>query len=183
MKLSARNTAWMLPLVLSGCFHRTNQSKNQPVAPALPPPGSIKTEAVDLPPTDTTIPAQPTETANTPSQPPPKPRPKRKTQPKSNPADTDVAANVPATPTAVSAIGQISSGNPVDYRRDTEDTIVSVEKGLNSLNRQLDDPEQKTADHIREFIKQARVALGTGDVDGAHNLAAKAKVLLAELQK
>ncbi len=47
----------------------------------------------------------------------------------------------------------------------------------------LSDPEQKTADHIREFLKQARAALASGDVEGAHTLAAKAQVLLAELTK
>jgi hypothetical protein len=83
----------------------------------------------------------------------------------------------------VSAIGQLSSGDPANSRRDTEDSIMTIEKGLNGLNRNLNDNELKTADHIREFLKQARQALGTGDVDGAHNLAAKAKVLLDELAK
>ena len=53
--------------------------------------------------------------------------------------------------------------------------------GLNGITRQLSDQEQTTAAHIREFIKQAREALKSGDVDGASTLAAKAKVLLQEL--
>ena len=61
--------------------------------------------------------------------------------------------------------------------------IVSVERGLNSINRNLDDSESKTADHIREFLKQARAALSAGDMDGARTLAAKAKVLLDDLTK
>ena len=51
------------------------------------------------------------------------------------------------------------------------------------MNRTLNDSEQKTADHIREFLKQARAALASGDVDGAQTLVAKAKVLLDELTK
>ena len=47
----------------------------------------------------------------------------------------------------------------------------------------LSDQEQKTAGDIREILKQAREALASGDADGAHTLAAKAKVLLAELTK
>jgi hypothetical protein len=47
----------------------------------------------------------------------------------------------------------------------------------------LNDQEQKTAEHIREFLKQAKAALASGDVDGASTLAAKAKVLLSELQR
>ena len=81
----------------------------------------------------------------------------------------------------MSAIGQLSSGDPVEFRRQTVESIAAVERGLQSINRPLSDAEQKTADHIREFIKEAKSALASGDVDGAHTLAAKAKVLLDEL--
>ena len=54
---------------------------------------------------------------------------------------------------------------------------------MKGINRRLNDQEQKTAEHIREFIKQAKAALASGDVDGASTLAAKAKVLLTELQQ
>jgi outer membrane biosynthesis protein TonB len=185
MRLSAKITAWLLPFVLTGCFHlhRTNQSKNQPVAPAVPP-STIKTEPVDLPPDITTIPPQPTETAKTPNQTAPKPPPPHhRSKAVASPPEVSASAPPPPPTPAVSAIGQLSSGDPSTYRRETEESILSTEKGLNGLNRSLNDLEQKTADHIREFLKQAREALGTGDVDGAHNLAAKAKVLLAELQK
>jgi hypothetical protein len=47
----------------------------------------------------------------------------------------------------------------------------------------LSDSDQKTADQIREFLKEARTALASGDVDGAHTLAAKAQVLLAALNQ
>ena len=68
-------------------------------------------------------------------------------------------------------------------RNQTEDSIVSTEHGVNKLNRQLSDQEQKTVAQIREFLKQAKAALTTGDVDGAHTLALKAKVLLGELNQ
>jgi len=83
----------------------------------------------------------------------------------------------------VSAIGQLSSGDPADYRRQTEDFIAASERGLKNINHPLNDQEQKTAAHIREFLRQARQALASGDVDGAHTLAAKAKVLLSELSR
>ena len=81
------------------------------------------------------------------------------------------------------ALGELSSGDPANFRQQTEDSIAGVERGLSSINRPLDDSEEKTADHIREFIKQARTALASGDIDGAHTLTEKAKVLLAELSK
>jgi hypothetical protein len=45
----------------------------------------------------------------------------------------------------------------------------------------LSEQEQLTVEHIREFLKQAKQALASGDVDGASTLAAKARVLLAEV--
>jgi hypothetical protein len=81
----------------------------------------------------------------------------------------------------VSAIGELSSGDPADYRQETSDSIAAIERSLNGITRPLNDSEQKTADHIREFLKQARAALASGDVDGAHTLASKARVLLNEL--
>jgi len=83
----------------------------------------------------------------------------------------------------VSAIGQLSSGEPSDLRLQTTKSISDTERGLSNINRELGDQEKKTADHIREFLKQAKAALNSGDVDGAATLAAKAKVLLGELSK
>src|SRR5208337_3989919 len=48
----------------------------------------------------------------------------------------------------VSAIGQLSSGDPSDLRRQTEDSISATERGLNGIGRQLNDQEQKTAGQI-----------------------------------
>ncbi len=83
----------------------------------------------------------------------------------------------------MSAIGQLSSGEPSDLREQTENSLAATEHGLNSINRSLSGPEKKTAAQIREFLKQARVALASGDVDGASTLAEKAKVLLGELNQ
>jgi spore germination protein YaaH len=83
----------------------------------------------------------------------------------------------------VSAIGQLSSGDSSDLRHQTIDSIAAIERGLNGINRSLGDQEKKTAAQIREFLKQARAALASGDVDGACTLAAKAKVLLGELSR
>ena len=81
----------------------------------------------------------------------------------------------------MSAIGQLSSGDPADTRQQTDALILATERQLNGINRQLSDQDAKTAAQIREFLKQAREALTSGDIDGAHTLAIKAKVLLEEL--
>jgi hypothetical protein len=128
-----------------------------------------------------TVPPQtPTTDADAQTQPPPKPPPKHK-KPQQQPAQTTQQA---ATETSgVSAIGQLSSGAPSDQKQQTSDSIAATERGLNGITRSLNDQEQKTAAQIKEWLKQARAALGTGDVDGARTLAAKAKALLTELNQ
>jgi len=182
MKLPARWVGWVLPLFLAGCFHHAHHTQSQQLAPALAPP-QPQTTPVELPPSANTIPPEPTQNAKAEPQETPRPHHHHR-QPANN--NTQEAANVPPLPPqppAVSAIGQLSSGDPADYRQQTQESINSVEWGLNHIGRQLSGPQQKTADHIREFLKQARAALASGDVDGAHTLAVKAKVLLAELTK
>ena len=46
---------------------------------------------------------------------------------------------------------------------------------MNGIGHKLNDADQKTSMQIKEFLKQARTALASGDVDGANTLAAKAK--------
>ena len=177
MKLPARIVAWVLPLFLSGCFlHKTPKAQVKPTAPPIDTASSVP-PPTQLPPPEVTIPTKPEVTDTKLPAESPKPPAKHK-----KPANTDTqqaSLGTPATP----AIGQLSSGDPPDSRRQTEASIASTERGLNGLNRKLNDPEQKTAAHIREFLKQAKDALSSGDVDGASTLAAKAKVLLAELQQ
>ena len=178
MKLPAKIVAWVLPLLLSGCFLQ-KKPKYPPLvlAPNIgdstqPPPGQ------DAPP-EVTIPTAPTTNVTDLPEQTPKP-PVRHRKPETN---TDADTPQVTAPPEVSAIGQLSSGDPTDLRQKTEGSIAATERSLNNISRGLNDQDQKTAAHIREFLKQARAALASGDVDGASNLAAKAKVLLSELQR
>ena len=177
--------ALLLPLLLSGCVHKQKTAQNQPpLAPPIEdvPPPKPNNAPTNLPPPVITVPA-PTQPAATNTQPPPpapKPKPKHKPKPaESEQQNTQMAANNP--PPEVSAVGNLSTGEPADLRKQTDDTISQTERGLNGITRSLNDQEKKTSAQIREFLKQAKAALTTGDVDGAHTLAQKAKVLLGEL--
>src|SRR5580658_52167 len=180
MKMRARDVAWLLPLFMTGCFFH---KQHQPQVIALAPPSNTEPRPVivhpDLAPSVATIPELPlARVSNVELEPVPPARHKRPPKP------TQQAVNTPPPPAespGVSAIGQLSSGEPSDMRRETEDWIAATERGLNGWNRNLSGQEQKTAAPIREYIKQAREALVSGDVDGAHTLAAKAKGLLGEL--
>lgn len=181
MRLPVRGVAWVLPLLLAGCFHHTQPPPSQQLAPPLPPKAQINPTPVELPPG--TIATQPIQTAKAPTQEAPKPRHHRKPADKPVQEAAVTPPEAPPGPPAVSAIGQLSTGDPAGYRNQTIESINSIEHDLNGLGRSLSDTEQKTADNIREFLKEARAALATGDVDGAHTLAVKAKVLLTELTK
>jgi ribosomal protein S20 len=179
MKLPAKCVAWLLPLLLTGCFHKTN-SQVQPLAPPIedvPPPKPVPSPT-DLPPPVVTVPNQtPAPEASAQPKETPKPPVRHRKPPASN---TQQASN--GSP-GVSAIGQLSSGDASDLRQQTVNSITATERGLSAIGRRLNDQEQKTAVQIREFLKQAKAALNSGDVDGAHTLAAKAKVLLDELSE
>jgi hypothetical protein len=179
MRLSARSAAWLLPLLLTGCIHKSQVAQSTPLAPPIEdvPPAIHMPPPSDLPPPDVTAPVQqPAPVVTTPPPAPPK-----------KPAKHKKPANSPTTQTAssgaapVPAIGQLSSGDPPDLRQQTDSSIVAIEKSLNGINRNLSDQERKTAAQIREYLKEARTALSSGDIDGAHTLATKAKVLLDEL--
>ena len=181
MKLPAWSAAWLLPLLLTGCFHKNNRAQVEPLAPPiedapLPKPVPSPTE---LPPPVITVPTQaPAPYTNPqPAQEPPKPPVKHRKPP----ANSTQQASIESP--GVSAIGQLSSGDPSDLRQQTVNSIAATERGLSSITRPLNDQEQKTAAQIREFLKQAKAALNSGDVDGAHTLAAKARVLLGELSQ
>jgi hypothetical protein len=84
----------------------------------------------------------------------------------------------------VSPIGQLSAeGESTNMPRHNEimDEINSTEKGLNEIKRPLSHDEQTTAAQIRTFLIKARDSIKQEDLDGAHTLVTKAKVLLAEL--
>lgn len=188
MKSRAARVAMLLILALTAC-HDKNQVQNQPpLAPPIedaPPPPPSNAPA-NLPPPVITVPQQQQQPATQAQETPPSPPPKPKHHPKKPAQTTDqqnpqVAQNNGAP--QVSAEGSFAPVEPADLRKQTSDSIAETEKGLTAITRKLNDQEQKTKDQIVEFLKQAKSALGTGDVDGAHNLALKAKVLLGELNQ
>jgi outer membrane biosynthesis protein TonB len=192
MRVTVKYALWLLPLLplVQGCSHKTPPpAQPQALAPPIvdaPPPKPSTVSTADLPPPVIGDVKPDTTTAPPPKPPPAKKPVRRPKKPATATAPTQEAANTPpATTTApsVSAIGQLSSGASGNLRSETEETIASTEKGVNGINRTLSSAETKTAAQIREFLKQAREALTTGDVDGANTLAKKAKVLLAELNQ
>ncbi len=189
MKLYLARIACFLPLVLAGCGHR-RQAQNQP--PLAPPvdDGPVAGSAANNPPPPVVTPP-PTETKpaqdTAQNQEPPRPAPRHKKPKPASTAGSNATAPPPANQQAsngtpeVSAIGKLSSGEPADLRTQTVSSLNGTEHGLNGITRKLSDQETKTSAQIREYIKQARAALTSNDLDGAKTLATKARLLLNEL--
>lgn len=165
------------------------QSDAQATAPApSAPPVDAKVEPVAPQPA-------PAKTLKL-SSPRKKPSPSKPASESEN-ADASAPAQAPSAPeatqatasagetSAASPIGQLSTGDPgqIETRKDTVDLIASTENGLSGIKRTLSSQEQETATQIKTFIAKAREALKNEDLDGAHTLAIKAKVLLDELNK
>jgi len=187
MKSPARSVAWLLPFLLTGCFqlpfHKKQPTQARMLAPRVHPSQAIQLVDIELPPADMIIAAYTIYNMREEVQ-PIQPPARHRRPPNPNPDDAVTAPEQTPPPNpAVSAIGQLSSGDPANSRQQTENSIADIERRLNGINRTLSDSAQKTADHIREFLKQARAALASGDVEGAHTLVAKAQVLLTELTK
>lgn len=192
MRKSLHFATSLLLLSLTACFHFHH--KAPPDQAMAPPP--LETTQVDNAPQ----PAQPAAQTSQPSAGTSAPSTTPAAQQQAAPPTTspDQAAKHPpamhhkrteAKPVEeassgapeVPAIGQLSPGDPSDLRADTESSLSSIDNTLKKLNRPLSDQEQKTVAQIREFLKQARAALASGDVDGAHTLAIKARILLTEI--
>ncbi len=182
MRSPAKCAAWLLPFLLTGCFHMPFHKTPPPqpmLAPLVTPLHPIELVSVELPPGMRLIPGKPLYNMSVRDQ-----TVKPLIHHRHQPVPTEIVGlpDGAANPNAeVSAIGQLTSDDPVSYRQQTESDIASIERGLNGINRTLNDSDQKTADQIREFVKEAKTALASGDVDGAHTLTAKAQVLLAAL--
>jgi len=193
MKANVRSIVLFVPLLLCACVHKINQSVNQP--PLAPPiedaplpkpdnaPANLPPPVISLPDHKDTTTPPPAPKPTTPSPEPKHKKPPSKTPPSQTPTPgaqtTEQASNSGA---GVPAAGSLSSGGPADLK-ETQSMITDTERTLNGINRKLNDQETKTSLQIREFLKQARAALSTNDVDGAHGLAVKAKVLMSELSQ
>lgn len=99
------------------------------------------------------------------------------------PTPEQIASGVP---TDISPIGKLSAaGESTNLSRRTQiaDEIDSTQKGLDGIKRQLNKQEQTTVDQIRTFLEKAKQALNSADLDGAHTLVTKARVLLKEIER
>lgn len=199
MRIGLQFAATLLLLSLTACFHfhrksppdqtlappplETTQVENAP--PAAQPNAQAGTQPAQQHDATATPPATPesTQPATTPAVASPEQPAKHAPAAHHKRTESKPAEEASSGAPEVPAIGQLSPGDPSDLRADTESSLSSIDNTLKKITRPLSDQEQKTAAQIREFLKQARAALASGDVDGAHTLALKAKILLNEITR
>jgi len=188
----------LLSAFLAGCRHRTNAAPPASAqAPALP----LSEVASNAPFPFMPLPQLPDVAPPVLPAPQPAPEPERKVRhvrprhvtipatpeqqpaPKQQPTPEQLANGVP---TDVSPIGQLSAAGEstnLKRRRQIVDEINATEKGLNEIKHPLNKQERATATQIRTFLEKAKLALTQADLDGAHTLVTKARVLLNEIVK
>jgi hypothetical protein len=196
----------MLIVFCVGCSHKTSSTPQQAQAPplqtgggTLPPVSTTQQQEKSTSPLASPLPAP---TAQSVPLPPPTPK---KVRHRTKPAPAKPAETVQTPPPETepktaqvsiqqagagspsgSPIGQLTTGDMASgekTKRETLDLIGETQQGLLGIKRSLSDDEKTTVGQIRNYLKQAQQALDTGDGDGAHLLATKAKALLEELAK
>lgn len=191
MRKSLATALLLVPLVaVTGCRHRSNIV----VLPNPPQPQAEKAPVTPMA-TDANIPglpgpAQPAVVLGGAVAPAPVrresgPRPDDTAQGTKD-AHTQAIQNAAAgeEPSTATPIGQLSAApntQGVPNKATTAAEIRSIQNRLKSIHHALNASEQKTAAQIQTFLFKATNALQAGDLDGAHTLTVKARVLLNEL--
>ena len=179
--------ALLLPLGLSGCFHKT------PLMVTLP----LNTAPVEL--ASTPEPENPPLIEEPPAEELPVPiaeaaaipRPRRRPTPRPvSPAATAPAnASTQAASTEgvdeESAIGALTAGGDAtpQTRQEATELIASNDKRLKALPASIVKSQRSQINKILNFQRQAQQALNSGDAEGAKTLATKAKLLLYDLDR
>lgn len=190
-KLACLSMAVMLGLV-TGCRHKAVTAPVPPVPQPLPQPQAGMGDLPQVPATSTpnvqlSLPGT-TETAPVHKRRTHPARRRREeseasnTQEQKQPAATD--SNAGQEPSDATPIGRLSTAPAATDSRDSasiQTEINSIRSGAHNIHRALSRSEQQTVTEIETFLDKAQNALQTGDMDGAHTLTVKARVLLNEL--
>jgi hypothetical protein len=116
-------------------------------------------------------------------------RPAKRTTPKTpapveTPPPVETASTAAPTP-AASPIGELSTGGDATPQRQQEatDLIATSERRVDALSKNTSEYQQSQIRKASYFLRQAKQALSTGDIEGAMTLATKAKLLMDDLSK
>ena len=108
-----------------------------------------------------------------------------KTRQQDSAADAISDASAGEEPPTTTPIGQLSAApntKGLPSRSSIAHEIQAIRQQLNKIHHALNQHEQNTATQIKTFLQKAENALNVGDLDAAHTLTVKARVMLSELK-
>lgn len=186
-KIAFLTLATTLALV-TGCHHKPVNAPTPPLPAPLPQPAAGLKELPAVLPTNA-----PTVVLYEPA-PKPKPQPRKEHRRHawhpSTAASTKKSVASSATssgqePSSMTPIGLLTTAPEAISRRDArsiEAEINAIRDHIHAIHRALNTSEEQTVTEIQTFLQKAQNALQAGDLDGAHTLTVKARVLLSELR-
>lgn len=182
-------------VLVTGCHHR----QARPVL--LPPQTPVALIDVPQPPTPPLVEAQNPKLPAVPTAQAAKPgRLKKRSQKKPPAAGTQAAtapspakapgeiaatAETPKVETPVVGIGALTVGGEQSPRamQEASELAADNERRLNALSADAVKAQADLVGKARNFQREAQLALGSGDAEGAKTLATKGKLLLDDLEK
>jgi len=187
--------AALTSVALTGCQHspKVVQAATVPAAataPAVqvPPPSVLKEQADAMAKMQAqTPPPEPKPEEPAPTQRPERRRSSAQTQaPKpATPAPPTQTANAaPAAPSPEAVIGQLSTGGDASAqnKKQAEDYLAGLQRRVDGLSASVVRDRKSAIEQVRDFLRKATDALHSGDVEGANNLATKAKLILDDIK-
>jgi hypothetical protein len=165
--------------LLAGCHHRRTAvrppTQAQAPVPLAAPPEPAKPPVVEPQP----VPPLPPVALKPPRTPAKKPAPK----PPKPAVPVETASAAP--PAGVAALGSLSTGEDASpaRRQQAMDLLAVLDKRLKAVPEALAQKHEKQIAQVKNFVRQSKLALDSGDPDGAINLATKARLLLDDLGK
>ncbi len=98
--------------------------------------------------------------------------------------ETPAADDAPTAPTVDATLGVLSpGGDSTAAQGQAADAIDAVQRRLDTLIHDAHGTKPRGLSQVRQFLNQAKSALGMGDIEGAKNLATKAGLLLDDVQQ
>ncbi len=158
------------------------QTPKLPAVPIAQSDGKPKKVKKRTPKAAATAQSQPA--AANPSTPNKKPVEKAAEKPAEKPAEA-ASASAPAKSDAVAGIGALTVGGEQSPRalQEATELLAANERRLVALSGNATKAQVDLVGKVRNFQKDAQVALTSGDAEGAKTLATKGKLLLDDLDK
>jgi outer membrane biosynthesis protein TonB len=114
---------------------------------------------------------------------PPQPEMRRPTTPSTTTTTNKPATPQPTTPEGGQLISSLPGTDIARRRQETAQLLAVTDGELKGITRRLSSDEQNIVLQIKGYMQQSQAADKDGDLDRAHNLAVKAKLLADDLAR